>query len=130
MTTYCPLGVCDRRRRHCRNPSWCGACRAADERKGNGERPIGPARQRQPIRRVADDSWLRAIVRKVVGASVGERNSILFWASCRCGEAALEGKVPANWVTEVMVEAGLRAGLTQKEAKETVASGMRTGGVR
>jgi hypothetical protein len=88
------------------------------------------ARQYQPSRRVADDSWLRAIVRKVALAPVGERNALLFWAACRCGEAVCEGKVPRDWVSEVLIEAAARAGLSRPEANRTVQSGMRTGGAQ
>jgi len=92
--------------------------------------PPQPVRRYQPIRRVADDSWLRALVRKVALAPMGERDAILFWAACRCGEAAHAGKVLRDWASEVLVEAAAHAGLPPGEALRTVQSGLRTGGVR
>jgi hypothetical protein len=67
------------------------------------------------------DAWLRGLVRIVAGAGIGERNSVLFWASCRAGEAryatARQSRVS---VTDVLIEAAGHAGLSAREAARTV----------
>jgi hypothetical protein len=70
------------------------------------------------------DGWLRALVRTVAAAGIGERNSVLFWASCRAGERVRDGKAPEGFVTAVLTEAAGRAGLTEREAQRTIRSGM------
>jgi hypothetical protein len=71
------------------------------------------------------DGWLRGLVRTVIGAAEGQRNSILFWAACRGGEAVRDGKAGEDFVADVLVEAALRTGLPQPEARRTIQSGMR-----
>jgi hypothetical protein len=70
------------------------------------------------------DGWLRGLVRTVVGAAEGQRNSILFWASCRAGEAVRNGGADETFVTDVLAEAAGRAGLSRAEACRTIQSGM------
>lgn len=70
------------------------------------------------------DGWLRGLVRLVVNAGIGERNRILFWASCRAGEAVRDGKVGEAWVIDVLTEAAVHAGLPGREAQRTIQSGM------
>jgi hypothetical protein len=70
------------------------------------------------------DGWLRGLVRIVAKATEGQRNRILFWASCRAGEAVRDGKAGENFVIDVLVEAAARAGLPEREAKSTIRSGM------
>jgi hypothetical protein len=71
------------------------------------------------------DGWLRGLVRLVAWAPEGQRNSILFWASCRGAEAVRAGKAAENFVVDVLVEAAAHAGLPAREAKRTVDSGMK-----
>lgn len=71
------------------------------------------------------DGWLRGLVRTVIGAAEGQRNSILFWASCRAGEAVRNGGADETFVTDVLAEAAGRAGLSRAEACRTIQSGMR-----
>lgn len=71
------------------------------------------------------DGWLRGLVRTIANASEGQRNSILFWASCRAGEAVRDGKAVEDFVICVLLEAAIRAGLSQPEAWRTIQSGVR-----
>jgi Bifunctional DNA primase/polymerase, N-terminal len=71
------------------------------------------------------EGWLRGLVRTVIGAAEGQRNSILFWAARRGGEAVRDGKAGADFVADVLAEAALRIGLPQPEARRTIQSGMR-----
>jgi Bifunctional DNA primase/polymerase, N-terminal len=70
------------------------------------------------------DAWLRGLVRTVVSAGIGSRNSALFWASCRAGEAVREGKVGEHFAINVLTEAARRVGLSQSEAVRTIRSGI------
>jgi hypothetical protein len=82
----------------------------------------------KPTSSVADfhagDGWLRGLVRTVATAAEGERNSILFWAACRGGEAVRDGKAAEAFVVDVLVEAAKHAGLPEPEAHRTIQSGM------
>jgi hypothetical protein len=71
------------------------------------------------------DGWLRGLVRLVAWAPEGQRNSILFWASCRAGEAVRDGKAAEAFVIDVLAEAARHAGLTEREAQRTIQSGLR-----
>ena len=73
---------------------------------------------------VSGDGWLRGLVRSVANATEGQRNSVLFWASCRAGAAVRDGKVAEAFVIDVLVEAATHAGLPEREAARTTRSGM------
>jgi hypothetical protein len=75
--------------------------------------------------KVCGDGWLRGLVRTVASAAQGHRNSVLFWASCRAGDAVRDGKADEAFVVDVLLEAATHAGLPQPEAKRTIQSGMR-----
>jgi hypothetical protein len=70
------------------------------------------------------DAWLRGLVRLVAWATEGERNSKLFWAACRAGEAVRDGKAVEGFVVDVLTEAALHAGLPEREAQHTIKSGI------
>jgi hypothetical protein len=73
------------------------------------------------------DGWLRGLVRLVAAAREGERNSKLFWAACRVGEAVRDGKTAnADFAVGVLVEAAKRCGLPELQAERTVRSGLKT----
>jgi hypothetical protein len=74
--------------------------------------------------RFCGDGWLRGLVRTIAHAPEGQRNSILFWAACRAGEAVRAGQADEDFAATVLVEAALRAGLPQAEARRTIDSGM------
>jgi len=70
------------------------------------------------------DGWLRGLVRVIANATEGERNSKLFWATCRAAERVSDGKADEAFVTDVLTEAATRAGLPEREARGTIKSGM------
>jgi hypothetical protein len=70
------------------------------------------------------DRWLRGLVRTVATAPEGQRNAVLFWAACRAGEAIHDGKTTEDFVTRVLLEAAAHAGLTLREAQQTIRSGI------
>jgi hypothetical protein len=48
----------------------------------------------------------------------------LFWAACRAGKAIRAGKATEDFVVRVLIEAAVRAGLSQPEACRTIQSGV------
>ncbi|MHB9860297.1 bifunctional DNA primase/polymerase [Streptomyces sp. YIM S03343] len=60
------------------------------------------------------------LVQFVLAAHAGQRNTRLFWAACRAYE---NGMGPA--LTEPLVDAACRTGLTEREARATLASAAR-----
>jgi hypothetical protein len=79
--------------------------------------PMGKAAPLDPSRAVALTAGL---YRVVAGASEGERNQLLFWASCRVAEHGLD-TVAAS---EILMTAAIQAGLPEAEARRTIASGL------
>lgn len=77
--------------------------------------------------RVPDDRSLAGLVRLVANAAERERNSKLFWAACRAGEAIRAGTLTETAAIAVLTEAATRAGLSEIEAHKTAASGVQTG---
>jgi Bifunctional DNA primase/polymerase, N-terminal len=59
----------------------------------------------------------------VASETEGNRNQLLYWAACRLREYQAEG-APEGW-TELLVQAGAAAGLTEAEARRSVHSGLR-----
>jgi hypothetical protein len=88
---------------------------------------LGGLRADTPLARFAIDTSLRAIAKRVERAIEGERNCVLFWATCRFAEFARDGAVDAAWAAELLVLAATRAGLPTDEARRTIASGFRSG---
>jgi len=74
---------------------------------------VGPL---SPSRAVA---LAHGLFRVIAEASDGQRNSMLFWASCRAAEHGLERTA----AEEILLAAALRAGLPEREARSTIASG-------
>src|SRR5262249_29852533 len=72
----------------------------------------------RPIFSPASNGGLRALCVRVITAREGERNNILFWASCRARE---EGG--SDFAREMLLEAARRAGLPETEAMRTINSG-------
>jgi hypothetical protein len=89
-----------------------------------------PPPPRQPARRPAfgpdDDRRLLArfdgLLDFIGEATPGQRNNRLHWAACRLAELLAEGAPPA-WA-ELLVDAGVAAGLPRAEAAKTVRSGV------
>jgi hypothetical protein len=63
----------------------------------------------------------------VIRAVEGQRNSILFWAACRAGEAVRDGVVDEATIEQVLIHAAARCGLDHTEAEKTVRSGLLRG---
>ncbi|WP_338698263.1 bifunctional DNA primase/polymerase [Streptomyces sp. Q6] len=65
------------------------------------------------------------LVQFVLGAHEGQRNTRLFWAACRAYESGL-----GDTLADALTDAAVRTGLTEREARSTIASAARltTGG--
>lgn len=68
---------------------------------------------------------LPGLVRLVGRAPTGERNSRLYWAACRLGQAVRAGQIDAAFGAATLVYAAARAGLGEIEARRTIASAFR-----
>ena len=68
---------------------------------------------------------LSGLLRTVEGAPQGQRNDALYWAACRASEMVAAGEAGADGVTAFLVSAAAAAGLSESEARKTVASGLR-----
>ncbi|MFR9794549.1 bifunctional DNA primase/polymerase [Streptomyces sp. MS06] len=79
---------------------------------------LPPPRPHHPA--PADGSHGRGLVQFVVGAHEGQRNTRLFWAACRAYENGLGPVLLAP-----LVDAALATGLTEREARATIASAAR-----
>ncbi|MEU8488114.1 bifunctional DNA primase/polymerase [Streptomyces sp. NPDC048641] len=62
----------------------------------------------------------QGLVQFVLAAHEGQRNTRLFWAACRAYERDL-----GDSLTNALVEAATRTGLTEREARSTIASAAR-----
>jgi hypothetical protein len=71
---------------------------------------------------------LEAVIRAAALAPEGSRNGLLYWASRRCAEMVAEGRLVAASARAALVAAGTHAGLSEREATATVASGLGAGG--
>ena len=80
-----------------------------------------------PATAEAATGQLRRIVQTVIGAPVGNRNRILFWAACRIGGLVKQGLLREEAACVLLLEAGQHAGLAQSEALATSLSGLRQG---
>jgi hypothetical protein len=83
----------------------------------------------QRYARNIDIEAVAGILKVVSSAVEGNRNNATFWAACRAGEM-----VKAGWFTDaaaidVLLEAAVKAGLSQHAALSTIRSGLRTVGV-
>ncbi|WP_406355036.1 bifunctional DNA primase/polymerase [Streptomyces sp. NBC_01635] len=71
---------------------------------------------------------LVGLVRSVLNARQGNRNSCLYWAACRAFEHARKAQLDARAVAGALVDAATHAGLTEAEARTTIASAYRSAG--
>ena len=85
---------------------------------------LPPPRAHRPTPAAAGDHG-QGLVQFVLAAHEGQRNTRLFWAACRAYE---DGIGPA--LVDPLVEAALNAGLTEREARATIASAARMTGHR
>jgi len=79
---------------------------------------------------VPDDHALTGLVRAIANAPVGQRNGILFWASCRVGQRVRSKMLDEATALAILQEAGCRAGLPSTEVHRTALSGLRSSGGR
>jgi Bifunctional DNA primase/polymerase, N-terminal len=92
-------------------PAWLRALAA--ETRHDELRPSG---QLSPSRAIA---LVAGLYRVVAEAAEGERNAMLFWAACRAAEHGVDRHAAA----EILLSAAVKAGLPEREAKATIASG-------
>lgn len=89
--------------------------------------PQVPEPARRAGRPVSTFGALRGLVRVILEATPEcDRNTRLFWSSCRAAELVLAGRVDEVIATSVLVDAAARTRLPEAEARRTVASGMRS----
>ncbi|MGW7356790.1 bifunctional DNA primase/polymerase [Streptomyces sp. NPDC054802] len=78
--------------------------------------------------------WLRAAVndelQRVGHAQEGERNRALYIASVALGQLVAGGELGEHEVTEWLCTGALQVGLGEREARRTIASGLRAGAKR
>jgi hypothetical protein len=67
----------------------------------------------------------RGLVQFVLAAHEGQRNTRLFWAACRAYENGI-----GTDLTNPLIDAAVRTGLTEREARSTIASAARMTGRR
>jgi hypothetical protein len=78
---------------------------------------------RKPLR---SDKDLEPVIRVILRAKEGERNTATFWAACRLAEHVCSGQVSRQDMVDLVVEAASRAGLPHSEARSIAHSALRT----
>jgi hypothetical protein len=86
-----------------------------------------PTRPAAAKRDTSASARLAGLVQAVEAAAEGQRNSVLHWAACRAAEMVTAGQAGPEAVTADLVAAAAVAGLGEREARRTVASGLRGG---
>lgn len=86
-----------------------------------------PAAFKAPANVEATANQLRGLVHAIVGAQVGNRNRVLFWASCRVGGLVSHGIIDSATAFALLLEAGRQAGLGHRETCKTALSGLHQG---
>ena len=79
-------------------------------------------------RRVPDRFAVEALCNFVLDSTEGERNNRLFWASCRMGEMLHPRLLPSADAIAILIDAGTRVGLSEREAAATAISGLKEAG--
>jgi hypothetical protein len=77
---------------------------------------------RQPVGATGGGQALVGLVRLVLDAKEGQRNSRLYWAACKAFEHAAAGRLDETAAERALVRAAVEAGLPEPEAERTVAS--------
>ncbi|WP_061444206.1 bifunctional DNA primase/polymerase [Streptomyces sp. CCM_MD2014] len=88
--------------------------------------PSAPHPDGAPVRE--GGGALVGLVRAVLNARQGNRNSCLYWAACRAFEHAAKSQLDSRAVAGALVDAATHAGLTEAEARTTIASAYRSAG--
>jgi Bifunctional DNA primase/polymerase, N-terminal len=76
-------------------------------------------------RQLRGDHDLEPIIRVILRAKEGERNSSTFWAACRLAEHVQSGQVSRGDMIDLVVEAASRTGLSRAEARSIANSALR-----
>lgn len=71
------------------------------------------------------DAGINAVCRLVATATVGQRNSLLFWGGCRFAERIRNRRMSSATAENLLVDAARAAGLSDREARMTIRSAMR-----
>jgi Bifunctional DNA primase/polymerase, N-terminal len=79
--------------------------------------------------RLRSDQDIEPLIRVILQAKEGERNTATFWAACRLAEHVRTGQVSRNDMVGIIVEAAGRNGLPYVEAKTIANSALRTVGL-
>jgi hypothetical protein len=69
------------------------------------------------------------IIRTIVRATEGERNTVAFWGACRFAEMVQRGEMSRGDAIAITIEAASRTGLSPKEATALAHSALRKIGV-
>lgn len=72
------------------------------------------------------DSGVEAIRRLVSGAAEGQRNSVLFWGSCRFAERVRVRGMSASVAESLLIDAARACGLSDIEGRRTIRSALRS----
>jgi hypothetical protein len=86
-------------------------------------KPRVPAR-REPVR-LRFDADLDPLLRVILQARKGERNSATFWAACRMAEHVHAGQLGDGDMIDLVIGAASRNGLPVTEAKQIANSALR-----
>lgn len=74
-----------------------------------------------------NNALLDGVMRRVLGAINGERNTLLFWGACRFGAWVARGEISTRVSTRLLQMTAMRLGLDEIEAQKTIASGLSRG---
>ncbi|MFL6797476.1 MAG: bifunctional DNA primase/polymerase [Xanthobacteraceae bacterium] len=76
----------------------------------------------------AGERGIKAIVRTIACAPVGQRNQLAFWGACRLAELTRDGWIGRSTAVDLVIAAAGRAGLPRPEAMRTALSAFQTVG--
>lgn len=74
-----------------------------------------------------DEAWFRDILERLEYIGEGSRNTMLYQAACRGGEAVCGGTIKLSQVKEMLTEKGQQMGLRRNEINATIRSGIARG---
>ncbi|MEU9285993.1 bifunctional DNA primase/polymerase [Streptomyces sp. NPDC048275] len=85
--------------------------------------PQRPAHQPAPsVPSAGATRFMPALLKVVLEAREGERNSRLYWAACRAYEHAAAGEIPEATAEGCLIDAAHHVGISESEARQTLAS--------
>jgi hypothetical protein len=95
-------------------------------RKLNPPQPVASSVVPFARKQLRCDKDLEPVIRVILRAKEGERNTATFWAACRLAEHVHAGQVSRNDMVGIIVEAAGRTGLSHSEARTIAHSALRT----